>query len=416
MTLLTGAHARTVRHFIRNVFAYVLPLDITGTFDVEDLDPDDAVTMVIDSPLTEVQSFALACYLEAIYLVDHEAKPRMRTIQEHLLVRREHLTAIVPVMQRALRQSELRPRDLIENPPKVITDAIDQLVTQFFGYSFKKVRLRKLIPADIQHPLEKSGFQSVHSLPGLGAAVGALVDFAKRADEITIRADGLVVNERSQPSLYQYYREVARTLGIEYLPPLYMQGTGFQLRTLGADDPAITLPSMVTTFFDLPELSFLIGRQMGHIIAGHMKFRAGAQMAMGISDGVVSGTMCMLRGPIDLLMNNRFSTWLRASELTADRYGLLACQDVEACLRALMKLSGYPLRYAFEINTSALIEQAEAYQAQIASSTIDRQLAWLANFNRDNHYVVVRTAELLAWVRSGAHNAILKNHTIGDAP
>src|SRR5262249_15217902 len=110
-----------------------------------------------------------------------------------------------------------------------------------------------------------------------------------------------------------------------------------------------------------------------------------------------------------------FYAWMRASELTADRCGLLACQDMEAALRALMKLSGYPMRYATEINTTALMEQADAYQAQIADSNFDAQLAWLQSLGRDNSYVVVRAAELLKWVGSGQFNTILQSRQVGAA-
>ena len=53
--------------------------------------------------------------------------------------------------------------------------------------------------------------------------------------------------------------------------------------------------------------------------------------------------------------------WFRKSELSCDRAGLLAGQDVDAARRALMKLAGGP--YLSELNPDAFREQAHEYDA-----------------------------------------------------
>jgi hypothetical protein len=410
--MLSAQQARSVRTFCRDVFAYVLPLDVATDFDTDAMSQDDAIEMAIASPLTEAQSLALACYLHAIRLIEPEAKARADLILEYIPLLPEQTAAIPAAIERALRQNRPTPGDLIAHPPPAVLQAVEQLVVAQFGQTVEKVRLRGVTPADVQHPAEVSGLASLNRVPGVAQAIAALGDFAKRSSELTIHADGLVVNERSQPTLYRCYQETAKTLGLDNPPPLYMHGTGFHLQTLGVEDPAITVPSMVGSFFELPEISFLFGRELGHLIADHLRFRAAAQAAVKMGD-VAAGIGPFFSVPLDLLMNNKFHVWMRGSELTADRCGLLACQDIEACLRALMKSTGYPLRYAAEINTAALVEQAENYQERISDSSIDRRLAWYNGIGRDNNYTVVRTHELLKWMRSGDYNTILRIRKLG---
>src|SRR5260370_28397224 len=53
--------------------------------------------------------------------------------------------------------------------------------------------------------------------------------------------------------------------------------------------------------------------------------------------------------------------WFRKSELSCDRAGLLACQDVDAARRALMKLAGGP--HLSELNPDAFRDQAHEDEA-----------------------------------------------------
>lgn len=404
------ANNKDTEAFIYKIFSYVLPVDFPSKG--LDLTEDEAINQMIRSPLNDPQTFTMACYLEAVGIVDLQAAPLAAKMIEYAGLKSEHREKIKSEMIRVLRQSRSKPAELLRNPPASLVEAINTLVVMYFASNMQIVKLRELSLSDYKHPLESESAR-LSKLPVVSTAIAKAVDLVKRADEIVILADGIVVNNQSQPSLYSSYREVLDVLGYPSLIPLYMHGTGFELHLLGADQPAITVPSMVTTFFDLPEVSFLLGRQIGHVMAGHARFRACARYAIGTTDAISSATLNLLKLPLDLFLNAKFYGWMRASELTADRIGLLACQNTEAALRALMKLSGYPMRYASQINTAALIEQADHYLEKVANSNIDAQLAWLQNLGRDNNYVVVRAAELLKWIRSGDFNSILETKQEG---
>jgi hypothetical protein len=95
--------------------------------------------------------------------------------------------------------------------------------------------------------------------------------------------------------------------------------------------------------------------------------------------------------------------WQRKSELSADRAGLLAGQDVEAGKRALMKMAGGGR--LTEMDAEAFREQAREYDA--AGDVRDGLLKFLNLLTRSHPYAVVRFVELDHWATDGSYQRIL---------
>ena len=85
--------------------------------------------------------------------------------------------------------------------------------------------------------------------------------------------------------------------------------------------------------------------------------------------------------------------WLRKSELSCDRAGLLAGQDVDAARRALMKLAGGA--QLSELNPDAFREQAHEYDA--VPDLRDSILKLLQLQGNTHPFAVVRLSELGCW-------------------
>ena len=100
--------------------------------------------------------------------------------------------------------------------------------------------------------------------------------------------------------------------------------------------------------------------------------------------------------------------WFRKSELSCDRAGLLAGQDIDAARRALMKTAGGS-RLA-EMNADAFHDQAHEYDA--APDLRDSILKILQLQGNTHPFAVVRFAELDYWATSGDYERILG----GDYP
>jgi hypothetical protein len=95
--------------------------------------------------------------------------------------------------------------------------------------------------------------------------------------------------------------------------------------------------------------------------------------------------------------------WYRKSELSCDRAGLLAGQDVPAARRALMKTAGGP--QLAELSHDAFLEQAREYDAV---PDVREGLIKLLQLQGTTHpFAVVRFAELDRWAADGEYRDIL---------
>src|SRR6202041_3305206 len=100
--------------------------------------------------------------------------------------------------------------------------------------------------------------------------------------------------------------------------------------------------------------------------------------------------------------------WFRKSEISCDRAGLLAGQDVDAARRALMKLACGP--QLSELNPDAFREQAREYDA---GPDLRDPILKLLHLQGNTHpFAVVRFAELDRWATNGEYESILA----GDYP
>ena len=94
------------------------------------------------------------------------------------------------------------------------------------------------------------------------------------------------------------------------------------------------------------------------------------------------------------------------SELTADRAGLLACQDINAAIRAMIKMAGLPQAQYDKINVQAFIDQAHDFNEK-NTGFLDETFKFISIANSTHPWLVLRAAELLKWVESGEYERII---------
>ncbi|MBL8965356.1 MAG: M48 family metalloprotease, partial [Spirochaetaceae bacterium] len=97
--------------------------------------------------------------------------------------------------------------------------------------------------------------------------------------------------------------------------------------------------------------------------------------------------------------------WDRKSELSADRAGLLACQDPAAAYRALMKTAGGS-RHA-EMDLNEFFRQARDYDA--AAEGLDSLYKFLDLVGESHPFPAVRMTALQEWERGGGYEAVLRD-------
>jgi Zn-dependent protease with chaperone function len=161
------------------------------------------------------------------------------------------------------------------------------------------------------------------------------------------------------------------------------------------EKPVIVLNCGAVERLEEDELLFVIAHEMGHIKSGHVLYYQIASYIPRI--GGMVGEFTMGWGNL-LTMGLQVALlhWQRTAELTSDRAGLLACQDKDAALRALMKLAGMPEKYAAKSNLPSFIQQATEFEA-FDLSTVDKIAKYVSISNVNHPWTLLRAKELIKW-------------------
>jgi len=189
------------------------------------------------------------------------------------------------------------------------------------------------------------------------------------------------------------------------VPEVYVtQNPLVNAMALGRDKPFIVITTGMVNLYDPEELRWVVGHELGHILSGHVVYRTMLLILLQLASRVAFLPITLGLGAIIWGLEE----WFRKSELSCDRAGLLAGQDVDAARRALMKLAGGA--QLSELNPDAFREQAHEYDA--VPDLRDSILKILQLQGNTHPFAVVRFAELDYWATHGEYERILG----GDYP
>ncbi|HEX3813693.1 MAG TPA: M48 family metallopeptidase [Mycobacteriales bacterium] len=270
-----------------------------------------------------------------------------------------------------------------------------------------RVILSQISSRAFEHPADRTALTALRSLTGFDQLIKAASGLLReRQYRLAYLASSVRVDERQFPAINDLFNEVVGVLDVEERPELYVSANPFaQATTLGVDKPFIDLTSGLVELMDADELRFVLGHELGHAMSGHALYRSLLRHLLNLASlvGWIPIGGLGLRVVIAALRE-----WDRKSELSADRAGLLACQDAEASRRAHMKLAGGA--HLPEMDTTAFLSQAEEYEN---AGTLRDGILKLLNTERSSHpFTVVRAAEIRRWIESGEYDRIIG----GDYP
>ena len=265
-----------------------------------------------------------------------------------------------------------------------------------------RVRLAGISSRAYEHPADRSALVALRKLSGFDLLLRKLFGlFNERAFRLSYLAGAVRVSERQFPHIYALVRDGAYVLDLPEVPEVFVkQDPTVNAMTLGRDHPFIVITTGLVNLHDAEELRFVIGHELGHVLSGHAVYRTMllwlVQMATRIAWMPIGfiGLRAIIWG---------LEEWFRKSELSCDRAGLLAGQDLDAARRALMKLAGGP--YLSELNPDAFREQAREYDA--VPDMRDSVLKLLQLQGNTHPFAVVRYAELDHWATHGAYDRIM---------
>ena len=185
-------------------------------------------------------------------------------------------------------------------------------------------------------------------------------------------------HERQFPELFAVIVRCSQKLGMRVPHVFVREDVLVPITAMGLGEPyTIVISSLWLRHLDDKELEFLVGCELGHIAAGHTRI----------------SSLFSASGKENALVALIFGAWLRRTEYTAGRIGLLCCRSMEAAVRAIYAISFKELKG--QVQHEAFLEQRHAIQA-------DPSLAmgeWLG----ETPYAVNQITELKRFAQSSAY-------------
>ena len=255
-----------------------------------------------------------------------------------------------------------------------------------------------------EHSFDKKALSSLESTPGLTAA-GRIItkQVTERIYTIQFTGSNVKVTRTNYPHIYEYLDYACQILDVKRKPDLYIQwGYGVNAFTIGSQNPVVVINSGLIDLCDDNEILFIIGHELGHIKSNHMLYHMMAQTISSVIEFVPGGDLITAPLKYALLY------WDRMSEFTADRAGLLCCQDKEAMLRAFVKMAGLPIHYFDQLDTTSFIQQAAEFR-QLDYDNLNKAFKFISIMESTHPWTVMRAAELLNWMDSGDYDMVFDN-------
>lgn len=265
-------------------------------------------------------------------------------------------------------------------------------------------KLVNLKPNSYEHEFDRKALQTVKNIPLLPYAAEWILKWSViRQKVIALCGSNFHITKASCAELYGIAKEVYDTLNLAVYPDLYSQQdyyinaytTGYQTNSF------IVLSTGAADKLTDAELKFVIGHEAGHVKSGHVLYHL-ASAYLGSAINLIPGA-----GALTSAMTlSTLRYWNRMSEFTADRAGLLACQDLNAAVSAIMKMAGLPERFYKTANLQGFVQQAKEFEHKYEGTT-DNVYKLIDIIDEDHPWTVLRAAELIKWVEKGEYEKVL---------
>lgn len=255
-----------------------------------------------------------------------------------------------------------------------------------------------------EHSFDRKALEALEGTPGLAAA-GKYVTKQTIERIYTVQYTGshLRITKESYPQIYEYLEYACRILDVQNIPEMYMQwGFGIDSFTIGAEHPIVVFNSGLIDLCDDDEKLFIIGYELGHIKSNHMLYHMLAQVINYIIDIIPGGGL--VAGPLKYAL----LYWNRMSEFTADRAGLLCCQNMDAAVRVYTKRAGLPKNQYVNLNKQAFLQQARDFDT-LDYEKLNKFFKFFSIADSSHPWMVMRAAELVKWIECGEYDRFLKD-------
>ncbi|MBR3940244.1 MAG: M48 family metallopeptidase [Bacteroidales bacterium] len=267
-----------------------------------------------------------------------------------------------------------------------------------------KTAIKGLDVSTILHPEDKSTMDTLKKIPGFKTVVDKTVgSIMEKYAAVEYSGEGINVSSQCLPTLNSQIREACRILDIKEIPNcsinwFYHIGSF----SVGEKNRRIVFPSGSVDLLTAEELNFLIGHELGHMKCGHKTYHM-------LTEAMYRPMIASDWGIIMNLVKMPLLNWYRVSDFTADRMGLLCCQDIEVAIKTMIKMAGLPKKYHNQIHINSFIQQAIDFSKN-HSGIFDEMIKYLSINAACMPWLVLRASELLLWYQTGEYDRIINNN------
>lgn len=265
-----------------------------------------------------------------------------------------------------------------------------------------------LDPKEYEHPLDTEARNALESYKLLETVVRKFNQYGvEKILRVRYTGSNLRVTDRCFPEVMAALREACENLSVEPVPTLYVRwGYHVNAFTAGVEEPIVVIDSGCVDLLSYEELLFVFGHEVGHIKSRHVLYHQMAQVLPFL--GEILGAATLGVGKLfSAGLQAALLHWVRMSEFTADRAGLLACQDPRAASGALMKAAGMPAKYFNRMSVDDFVAQAKEFENS-SIDIFDKVAQTLSIVWQDHPWTVLRAAQSYRWIDDGAYDRILR--------
>lgn len=250
-----------------------------------------------------------------------------------------------------------------------------------------RIRFPDISSAAWEHATDRAALQSLQTIPGFDTVVRKVIGaIGERNVNLIFTAQALEVRPDQYPDLHGLLVDVCATLDWP-VPRLYVSQTPLaNAGAVGVDTPFIVLNSSLIELSTPEEVRFVLGHEVGHIVSEHALYRTILFLLLQFSRSVLP-VVGQAVTPLTLALLE----WHRKAEVSSDRAGLLAVQDLDLAVGALGVMAGGIRGRLGTINPEALRDQAADYGD---SQGLDTFFKFMATAGRTHPFPVIRVAEL----------------------
>ena len=271
-------------------------------------------------------------------------------------------------------------------------------------------RLSNIDFVSVMHPDDK---KTIEMLNGLkipytnytfrGFLHATTSKYREAYNEVENQGEGINITRNSLPQMYRQLEEACGILGIKDIPAYSTDWFyGPYHFSNGEEHRRIVMMSGSADLFTDAEMAFVLGHELGHMACGHKPYHMLLETFYMpfVNDAAFKLWATVIKLPL--------MEWYRISDYTADRVGLLCCQNINAALSTMIKKAGLPKKCYDNIQIEDFLKQAIEFEENF-KDTMDKAIKFLSLRSAEFPWLVVRAGKLYEWYKHGDYQQIINN-------